>query len=151
LYFLLIFAIAINPCIAAAADDEDARMIAKMLYGECRGVASETERAACAWVLLNRVDADKREFGGAAIASVLTKKRAFAGYKPGNPVKDELLCLAHDVLERWEREKAGERDVGRVIPNDYFWFTGAGCVNRFRNVYKGSAYWDWLLASPYET
>lgn len=45
---------------AEAAEDEyippaaEVEALAKMLYGEARGVTSKTEQAACVWVVLNR-------------------------------------------------------------------------------------------------
>ena len=129
-------------------------MLAKMLYGECRGVASEEQQAACVWVVLNRVDSGRGEFGARplTISGVLTKRGAFAGYSSKHPVWDSLLALARDVLERWELEKAGELDVGRAIPADYLFFSGDGRGgNRFRREWKDTEYWGWTLDSPYET
>lgn len=36
--------------------DEELVVLAKMLWGEARGVKSVTEQAACVWCALNRVD-----------------------------------------------------------------------------------------------
>ena len=37
-------------------DTAEVEALAKMLYGEARGIASDTEKAACVWCVLNRVD-----------------------------------------------------------------------------------------------
>lgn len=36
--------------------DEEVIVLAKMLWGEARGVSSDAEKAACVWCALNRVD-----------------------------------------------------------------------------------------------
>ena len=68
-----------------------------------------------------------------------------------NPIDDEIKALCEDVLTRWYAEKAGETDVGRVLPSDYMWFTGDGEHNYFRNAYEGGKTWDWSLQSPYKS
>ena len=149
----VLVAFAINKCNAWGDGDAplyteaDAKMLAKMLYGECRGVKSDTEKAACAWVVLNRVDASG---WSNTISGVVTARSQFVGYRTKNPVWPELLELAEDVLGRWEREKAGESNVGRVIPAGYYFFTADGRLgNRFRKDFKSKSYWDWSLPSPY--
>jgi hypothetical protein len=60
--------------------------------------------------------------------------------------------MAVDVLTRWEREKLGEADVGRVLPADYLWF-GANksyTLNVFRNAFTGGDRWDWSYPDPYK-
>jgi len=37
-------------------DAAEVEALAKMLYGEARGIASDMEKAACVWCVLNRVD-----------------------------------------------------------------------------------------------
>ena len=129
--------------------ENDVILIAKTLLGECGGVPSKERQAACAWVILNRVDS---EGYGDSIKSVITKKSQFIGYKSSNAVRDDLYDLSCDVLERWSREKDGEIDVGRTIPNDYYFFTGNGKENRFRKKFKSTGvYWDWSLPNPYDT
>ena len=126
--------------------DEEVTILAQMLYGECRGVKSKTEQAACVWCVLNRCDAY-----GESVIEVVTAPKQFQGYDPDHPVWDELVALSEDVLSRWYREKDGEESVGRVLPADYLWFTGDGQRNHFRNEYKGGEVWDWSLPSPYES
>jgi hypothetical protein len=146
---LMTIALSLAPIGALAADETDAEALARMIYGEARGVASDMEKAACVWTVLNRVDA---EGYSDTIQGVVKAKGQFYGYSAKHPVLDELLELSEDVLARWEREKAGEVNVGRVLPSDYYWFSGDGKRNRFRNVYRGRdiKYWDWSLPSPYD-
>lgn len=113
-----------------------------MVWGEARGIPSDTEKAACVWCVLNRVD-----YGYGNIVMVVTAPYQFAGYDIDNPIDDEIKALCEDVLTRWYAEKAGETDVGRVLPSDYMWFTGDGEHNYFRNAYEGGKTWDWSLQS----
>ena len=126
--------------------DADAEIIAKIMCCECGSIESDTEKACVAWTVLNRFDAGYDD----SIASVATAPMQF-GYKANTPVKDNLLKLSYDVLDRWTKEKRGETEVGRVLPKDYFWYKGDGAHNYFRNTYMGSARWDYSLPSPYES
>lgn len=125
----------------------DAEIIAKVLYEECRGVESKTEQAAVAWCILNRVDSQKFPD---TVEKVAKQSHQFA-WNPSAPVTEELLNLAEDVLLRWQLEKVGMGDVGRILPQDYLYFAGRGGHNHFRNAYRGGEYWDWTLESPYES
>lgn len=126
--------------------DEDAVTIAKIMLTECGGIESDMEKACIAWTVLNRVDAGY----GDTIAAVATAPAQF-GYKADTPVRDDLLQLSYDVLSRWVREKSGEEDVGRVLPEDYLWYSGDGIHNYFRNAYAGGTRWNYSLSSPYES
>lgn len=126
--------------------DEEVVLLAKMLWGEARGVKSDTEKAACVWCALNRVDQ-----GYGDITIVVTAPYQFVGYTESNPVDDDLKALCEDVLSRWHAEREGQVEVGRVLPADYLWFSGDSKRNHFRNAYKGGTVWDWSLPSPYES
>lgn len=121
-------------------------LLAKMLWGEARG-CSTTEQAACVWVALNRVS-DPR--WPDTLREVLLQPEQFRGLREDNPATEELMALAEDVLSRRARELAGETAVGRVIPEDYFFWAGDGKRNRFRKEYESKERWGWSLESPYE-
>jgi hypothetical protein len=125
--------------------EEDVAMLAKLLYGECRGVDSETEQACVAWVVLNRVDDDEKP-----INDIITSPYQFA-YNSSAPILEDLYILSEDVLMRWSMEKQGVADVGRVLPADYTYFAGDGEHNYFRNAYIGGTKWDYSMESPYES
>ena len=125
----------------------DVELVAKILYEECRGVSSDTQKACVAWIICNRVDSGM----GNSISSVVKAKNQF-DYNPYAPIKQNLYNLAQDVLTRWEREKNGETNVGRVLPKEYLYFYGDGIRNYFRNSYqKPYTIWDYSLPSPYST
>lgn len=129
--------------------ESDIVMLAKVLYNECGpygALSSDTEKACVVWTVLNRVDA-----WNSTIADVITAPNQFA-YKPNTPTQEEHYNLSLDVLQRWNAEKNGETDVGRVLPKDYLWFSGDCKHNYFRNAYKGNyTKWDYSLPTPYES
>lgn len=130
-------------------DELEVDLIAKTLYGECRGVASTTEKAAVVWCILNRVDA-KGYACGKSVEYVVTFKNQFKGYDASHPVIPELKKLAEDVLIRHHREQEGETDVGRILPKEYIYFIGDTKRNYFTTEFLGKDYWEWSLDSPYE-
>nr|DAV21309.1 MAG TPA: tail assembly protein [Caudoviricetes sp.] len=129
----------------------DATIIAKIMYGEARGIKSKTEIACIGWCILNRVDAGM----GKNIQSVALAAHQFY-YKAGAPtVSDhgyDLVALATDVLDRWSREKAGQTNVGRVLPKQYKWYAGDGSHNWFYPSWpcKRAQRWNFKsVQSPY--
>ena len=129
-------------------DEEDVEMLARVLWGEARGVPSDMEKAAVVWCVLNRVDAARWPD---TVAGVVTEPSQFAGYSPDYPATEELKAIAADVLTRWERERREGGDVGRVLPAEYFFFTGDGERNYFRTEFTGGTFWDWTLPNPYSS
>ena len=125
----------------------DAIMMARVMFLEARGVKSKTEIACIGWTILNRVDA-----GYGSISKVITAPAQFAYSASARTTSDygyDLVALATDVLDRWSREKAGQSNVGRVLPKNYLWYAGDGKHNYFRNAYKNGRRWDYSLPSPY--
>lgn len=110
--------------------EEDVVMVAKTLYGECRGCSAE-EQAQVVWCIVNRVD-DPR-FPD-TISGVITQPYQFHGYSSSFPVWDSLADVARDVLTRWSYEKQGIA-VERELAPEYVFFTGNGTQNIFRTVY----------------
>lgn len=128
-------------------DPAEVEALAKMLYGEARGVRSKAEQAACVWCVLNRVDSGI--FPDDVIA-VVSMPDQFAGYSPNHPVLPQLEALAADVLSRHNAERNGERDSGRTLPPEYLYFTGDGDRNHFTIEWLGTETWGWTLPSPYD-
>lgn len=130
--------------------DRIATMFAKTIFGESRGIASITEQACIVWTVLNRVDA-----GYGNIEEVLTAPDQFY-YREHFPTVDDygrdLKELANDVIIRWEREHAGETDIGRVLAPEYIFYSSNNWHNWFRRYWKhDGVYWDYSLESPYES
>ena len=133
---------------AEEAESIHETMLAKTVYGEARG-CSVTEQAAVIWCILNRVDSENPYFPD-TISGCITQPNQFFGYREDFPVTDEILQLVRDVLARWELEKLGVGDAGRVLPKEYLYFTGDGRHNHFTVEWGSENKWDWRLPSPYE-
>lgn len=125
--------------------DADAKMIARVIWGEARGIKSQTERACIAWTILNRVD-----HYGWSIKKTITMRGQFY-YSTKFPVTQDNLWIARDVLKRWNQEKNGQSGVGRVLPKGYMWYTGNGRHNIFRNKYRGGQRYVNKARWPYST
>jgi len=123
-------------------------VLAKMLWGEARGVQSKTEQAAVIWCVLNRVDHPSYPD---TIVGVVTQKSQFHGYDPSHPVDEELVMLVKDVLNRWYAEKDGVAVTGRVLPEEYIYFYGDGARNHFTSEWLSDDTWNWGYVSPYES
>lgn len=135
-----------TPINCPTPDPDNLTRLAKTVWGEARGVQSTAEQAAVIWCILNRVD-DPRwpdTITGVCITS------QFNGYDPDNPVEPELYDLALDVYSRWCMEKQGEKDVGRVLPAEYVYFTGDGTRNTFTTEFLSGNTWGFTLPDPYQ-
>lgn len=128
--------------------DNDAVMLAKVTFCEARGIANKVELACVMWTILNRYDAGY----ASSISGVILAPNQFA-YRSSAPMVNDyginLLELAYDVLDRWNREKNGETDVGRVLPANYLWYSGNGRHNYFRDAFRGGNRWNYSLPNPY--
>ena len=131
--------------------EKDINMLAKTIWNEARGIESKMEKAAVCWCILNRVDSDEYDFKDMkTIKDVVTAPNQFMGYDKNNPLIDELVDIAEDVLIRWHMEKDGVMEVGRVLPAEYTHFYGDGERNWFRTDWRSKEFWDWSWDSPYE-
>lgn len=136
--------------------EADAVALAQMAWGEAGGVrglqangrtiSAECQQAATMWCALNRYDAGYYY----SIVDVIAAPRQFHGYDPDSDVDADMLALAFDVLDRWEREKLQGGDVGRVLPADYLFFVGDGKHNHFTKEYGSGVYYTWELPDVYE-
>lgn len=131
---------------AYVPDEAEVEMLARLIWGEARGVPSDMHKAAVVWCVLNRVD-DPR-FPD-TVLEVLEAPYQFAGYSADYPVLPELATLAADVLIRYHAERDGGTNVGRVLPVEYLYFTGDGRNNHFTIGWKDAETWDWCLQNPY--
>ena len=122
---------------------DDAYILALMAWGEARG-CSDMEIAATMWCVCNRCDA-----WGKSVFEIVTAPAQFAGYHADTPFDDHIYRIAIDVLTRWELERTGAANVGRVLPAEYLWFTGDGCHNYFRDGWPDGNVWDWSLPDVY--
>lgn len=124
-------------------DQADVERIARMVWGESRGVSSTseasvlTQQAAVIWTVLNRVD-----HGYGSISQIVVPS-IYNGYDPNTPlstVGSTIINLVYDVMCRWYAEKDGVSVNGRVLPADYIYFYGDGKNNHFYNDYACLTY-----------
>ena len=127
-------------------NEGNAAALAKLVWAEGRGIPSDTEKAAIMWCVINRVE---REGCWADNIMGVLKQRGQFAYRASSPVDPALYELAKDVLIRWDMERCGYQNVGRVLPANYYYFTGDGERNHFRAVYNSATRWNWSLPTPY--
>lgn len=124
--------------------EDDAVDIAKVLFKECGGVQSTTEQACVAWCILNRVD-----MSNDSIYNIIRAPNQFA-FDECTEIREDLYLLSGDVLKRWNDEKNGIKNTGRVLPKEYIYFHGDGVHNYFRDAFNGNYnIWDYSMPSPY--
>lgn len=126
---------------------KDIDALAAVMYIEARGLDTR-EVAMVAWCVLNRVDR-----GDGSIADICYSNQ-FALYHTNAAYHNKTVYawLAEDVLTRYYLEKMGETAVGRVLPSNYYYFTGDGKHNYFRADFYGSKQLDSLfwMENPYK-
>lgn len=139
-----------EPPFTAWISDAEITQAAQVVWGEARGIHSRMEQAAVVWCLLNRVDVY-----GDSLGKIVTAPGQFH-YDASFPTVDDygrdLEELVRDVVDRWEREKNGEADVGRVLPQVFLYFGGENGRNWFRDTldfYDDTLIWDWRFPDPY--
>lgn len=127
----------------------DAVRMAKAMYCEARGISSKRELSMICWAILNRVDSPV--FPN-TIAGVITPGQI--AYRSGAPTVNDngidLIWLAQDVLARYWKEKHGETNVGRTLPQGYCFYYGNGRHNLFRTRNSGAGAYNFGLWDPYE-
>lgn len=125
---------------------QDVIDVAKVLQHESINIPNKVEQACVAWVILNRVDA-----GYGNIYNVIRAPGQFFNVDNYNKQTDKAIKLSKDVLNRWNKEKNGQKKVGRVLPKQYMWYNGDGSHNYFRSACnKPYTIWDYSLPNPYK-
>lgn len=120
------------------------KALSQMALGEAGG-CGKTEIAATIWCVLNRFDGGYSN----SIFTVVAAPDQYHGYSPNNKIRQDIYEITCDVIARWVAEKEGKENVGRVLPQGYYWFYGDGKHNHFRNQYRTNVRWDWSLPTPY--
>lgn len=119
----------------AAVPDELTELAGRAIWGEAGGIQDYAQRAAVVWCACNRADAWDMDIGD------VLNVEAFHGLAIRGTVPEQHVELARDVLARWTLEAEGWQDVGRVLPSQYLYFEGDGCINHFSTEYGGGEYW----------
>lgn len=125
----------------------DAVAMAGTMFAEARGL-DKREQSMVAWCILNRLDSGRF---GSTLHDVIWAKSQFA--HSTRTVSDngtDLIWLAQDVLTRYWKEKNGEQNVGRTLPQGYLFYYGNGRHNLFRTSNSGKGSYNFGLWNPYE-
>ncbi len=127
--------------------EQDALYIAQTLYGEASSdYIPKAEKAMVAWCILNRLDSGRY---GSSVYAVVSAPGQFYGFRAGSNPPESLMEIARDVLRRYAAEQAGEENVGRVLPQGYYYFYGDGAHNYF-HIGQGRGSFDFGLPNPYD-
>ena len=107
---------------------EDIELLAKMVWGEARGLNAE-EQALCVWTVLNRLD-----YGGFgdSIRVVVTAKGQFNGYRAETPVEQEIIGVVAECLYEWNNGATAPVLPPYAYSSDCMYFTGDGQHNYFK-------------------
>ena len=129
-----------NANVSSKITKADIADLANVMHSEANGLSTR-EVAMVAWCVLNRVDIGQGSIHSICNSNQFTRK--------GN--KTKYAWLAEDVLKRYYLEKLGTKEVGRVLPKNYLYFTGDGKHNYFRSSFRGSRVLYFPeLTNPYE-
>lgn len=128
---------------------EEIAIMAKIIYLEARGIHSQTEQACVGWVILNRYDSKN---WAQSLRGVMLSPNQFA-YRDSAPTVDDfgrdLKELSASIFGYWIEEGDTGSCAGRVLPKDYYYFSGWGGRNHFRQGFESTSYWNYSLPSPY--
>lgn len=128
------------------ATEEERIALAITIEGEGKGQESLTELSQIGWIALNRVHSNEYPND---VVSVVTQKKQFGGYRKNGTYSEKSYWVANDVLARYEREIAGETNIGRTIPIEYLYFKGDGEHNYFSIEENGPPYVWSSVQTPY--
>jgi hypothetical protein len=130
--------------------DDEIIMIAQTVWGEARGM-DKYHQSMVVWCILNRVDTGR---WGNRVAGVIKAENQFIGYSNNNPVEEQFVILAKDIIARWRLEKLSGYEVGRTLPKHIVNFHAGGGYNQFyfTNKYGKTEYYAWQdKYNPYNT
>lgn len=135
-----------NQLIRSVISASEEKRLAQTVYGEERHNGRKMEKAAVVWCVFNRIDDD--DFGN-SVQSVVTHSQ-FHGWFRSQKHPKWAHDIVRDVALRYALEKLGYKNVGRVLPKSYLYFSSHKGHNRFRKLYRSHKYWNWSLKNPYE-
>ena len=123
----------LNPVPPRRWTEQDVTTLARMVWGEGRGV-SRNEQKLIVWTVLNRLDNGRY---GNSIRQIVTARGQFVGYRSGHPVTDAIRGMVIDVLEAWDRGEEAKIYPPFARYANYLYFHGDGRHNWFRARYRG--------------
>ena len=118
----------LNPPATNQWTDNCVDVIARMVWGEGRGV-SRNEQKLIVWTVINRLE-DGRY--GDTLVGIVRARGQFHGYSPRFPVTAEIREMVVEVLEAWERGESAKVYPPFARTAGYRYFHGDGRHNWFR-------------------
>ena len=125
--------------------EDQAVILAKIIWLYAHGVASQTQQAAVGWAVMNSIDDST---GAENIGSIASNFHYDASKPTVDDFGRDLMPLARDVIFRWKAGRAGISDNGRVLPNGYDYVTSNGIAVAFTQVINGVP-WNFAWGTPY--
>ncbi|MBR3252653.1 hypothetical protein IKF84_01095 [Candidatus Saccharibacteria bacterium] len=128
------------------ATENQAVILAKIIYLYSHGVPSVTSQACVGWTVMNSIDASG---GGVDIGTIAPNFHYDASLPTTDDFGRDLLPLARDVIFRWKAGRAGVTNNGRVLPGGYYYATSTGSAVTFTTAPGGGTTWNYSYTTPY--
>ncbi|MBQ3293008.1 hypothetical protein IJG93_01710 [Candidatus Saccharibacteria bacterium] len=129
-----------------AATENQAVILAKIIYLYGHGVSSVTSQACVGWTVMNSIDASG---GGVDIGTIAPNFHYDASLPTTDDFGRDLLPLARDIILRWKAGRAGIANNGRVLPSGYLYATSTGSAVTFTTAPNGGSIWNYSYTTPY--
>lgn len=126
--------------------EDQAIMMAKIIYLYAHGVSSQTKQACVGWAVMNSVDASG---SNATVGTVASNFHYDSSVPTTDNFGRDLLPLARDIIFRWKAGKAGVTNNGRVLPSKFMYVTSDGVNIKFNTELGSGDTWDYSYGSPY--
>ena len=123
-----------EPLEEAPEPEDEAELLAKLLYGAALYNTPEQQEAIC-WCVINRVESPLYPN---TISEVCRQEGQWMGWSEDNPVVVQLYEVAQKALGDWES------GAPRPIPEGCLWYTWSSEVITFRTAFEAGAgcnYW----------
>ena len=128
------------------ATENQAVILAKIIYLYGHGVSSVTSQACVGWTVMNSIDASG---GGVDIGAIAPNFHYDASLPTTDDFGRDLLPLARDIILRWKAGRAGIANNGRVLPSCYYYATSTGSAVTFTTAPSGGTVWNYSYTTPY--
>ena len=117
----------VEPEDPAPAEDSEAKLLARMLYGYYQAGATRADQwELIAWVAVNRTEAS---LWPEELREVLLQPEQWQGFSEGNPILQDILTVAENVLEVWHSGGA------RPLAPEFVYLAQSGSRTQARTEY----------------
>ena len=112
--------------------ETDIEILAKMAWGEARGLSDE-EIALTVWTVLQRVDNPRWPD---SIAAVVRQPNQFIGYRSNHPVDENIRTIVEEALVAWVDDELAPVLYPFAKTRPYYFFSGRNGHNWFCEHYR---------------